>query len=137
MTKKLTIKEAITDLGMSEKTIRRRIQSGQLLAEKRGNQWLVLVNDDQNNGHDDQKPGQTDHPHRPSDHANEKPDPSAFISQLQSENQYLREQVDHLTQIVAMSQKNVAMLTEQLDSSRQMISDMRQRSWWKRAFRWR
>ena len=37
------------------------------------------------------------------------------------------EQINHLTQVVAMSQKNIAALTEQLDDSRQMIEDMRQR----------
>ena len=53
---------------------------------------------------------------------------------LESENRHLREQlarhaqqIDHLTQVVAMSQKNIGALTEQLDDSRQMIEDMRQR----------
>ena len=44
-------------------------------------------------------------------------------SQLESRD----EQVDHLTQVVAMSQKNIGALTEQLLDSRQMIEDMRQR----------
>ena len=47
----------------------------------------------------------------------------------------LTEQIDHLTQVVAMSQKNIGALTEQLDDSRQMIEDMRFRSWWQRIFR--
>jgi len=37
------------------------------------------------------------------------------------------EQIDHTHQVVAMSQKNIGALTEQLDDSRQMIEDMRQR----------
>lgn len=37
------------------------------------------------------------------------------------------EQIDHLTQVVAMSSKNIATLSEQLDTSRQMIEDMRNR----------
>ena len=120
MTKRLTIKEAITYLRLSEKTIRRHIKSGQLNAEKQGNQWFILVNDDPNHGHGGQKQGQTDYD-------NGQPDQPALIGQLQSENQHLREQVDHLTQVVAMSQKNIGALTEQLDDSRQMIEDMRQR----------
>ena len=59
MTKRLTIKEAITYLRLSEKTIRRHIKSGQLNAEKQGNQWFILVNDDPNHGHGGQKQGQT------------------------------------------------------------------------------
>ena len=39
----------------------------------------------------------------------------------------LTQEIDHLTQVVAMSQKNIGALTEQLDDSRQMIEDMRQR----------
>ena len=35
------------------------------------------------------------------------------------------QQIDHLTQVVAMSQKNIGALSEQLDSSRQMIEDLR------------
>ena len=71
------------------------------------------------------------------------------LERADSEIQHLREQftrcdghiesqtqeIDHLTQIVAMSQKNTAALTEQLDDSRQMIEDMRSRSWWKRILR--
>jgi len=44
----------------------------------------------------------------------------------------LTQQIDHLTQIVAMSQKNIAALTEQLFESRQVISDMRRRTLWQR-----
>ena len=50
-----------------------------------------------------------------------------IIEQLQSENAHLREQENHLTQVIAMSQKNIGALTEQLDDSRQLIEDMRQR----------
>ena len=45
------------------------------------------------------------------------------------------QQIDHLTQVVAMSQKNIGTLTEQLDTSRQMIEDMRLSPWWRRIFR--
>ena len=50
MTKRLTIKEAIEYFNLSEKTIRRRIKSGKLNAEKQGNQWVVLANEDSNGG---------------------------------------------------------------------------------------
>ncbi len=56
------------------------------------------------------------------------------LERADSEVQHLREQltekdnqINHIQQIVAMSQKNIGALTEQLDDSRQMIEDMRQR----------
>ena len=95
-----------------------------------------MVNSDPSNGHKDQTQGHTDHQNSQSDPDNGQPD-QPLIDQLQSENQYLREQVDHLTHIVAMSQKNIATLTDQLDASRVMIEDMRKRpSGWRRLFRW-
>jgi len=45
--------------------------------------------------------------------------------------QGLTEQIDHLTQLLAIKEKNVATLTEQL----QLIEDLRNRSWWPRVFR--
>ena len=58
----------------------------------------------------------------------------ARIAHLESQLARHAQQIDHLTQVVAMSQKNIGALTEQLDDSRQMIEDMRSRSWWKRLF---
>jgi len=46
----------------------------------------------------------------------------------------LTQQIDHLTQLLALKEKNVAALTEQLDDSRRLICDMRT-PWWKRLFR--
>jgi len=63
---------------------------------------------------------------------------SALLRQLEAKDEQLSrrdEQIDHFQQIVAMSQKNIGALTEQLDDSRQLIEDMRSRSWWKRIFR--
>ncbi|MCZ6676997.1 MAG: hypothetical protein O7E52_07080 [Candidatus Poribacteria bacterium] len=61
--------------------------------------------------------------------ATEEPDNhlKAQIERADSEIRHLREQVSHLTQVVAMSQKNIGALTEQLLDSQQMISEMRQR----------
>ena len=49
------------------------------------------------------------------------------IERRDCQNESMSQQIDHLTQVVAMSQKNIGALTEQLDDSRQMIEDMRQR----------
>ncbi len=123
---KLTIKEAAEHFNVSSITVRRKIKSGELDADKVGNQWFVHV--EQETYQNEQAVNQVDRP--------------VFTEQLQSEISHLREQlirrdkqIDHLTQVVAMSQKNIGALTEQLDGSRQMIEDMRSRSWWKRIFR--
>ncbi|MCH8295730.1 helix-turn-helix domain-containing protein [Candidatus Poribacteria bacterium] len=119
MTKTLTITEATQVLGCSDKTIRRWIESGKLTAEKVGRKWYVQVNVDV-----DQDINQE--PDLDSDSVNVQ-HLQAQLERADSEIQHLREQIDHLTQVVAMSQKNIGALTEQLDDSRQMIEDMRQR----------
>ncbi|MBI1924376.1 excisionase family DNA-binding protein [Candidatus Poribacteria bacterium] len=50
----------------------------------------------------------------------------------------LTREIDHLTQLLALKEKHVAVVTSQLETSREMIEDMRQRkpSVWKRIFRW-
>ena len=115
---KLTIKEAAEHFNVSSITVRRKIKSGELDADKVGNQWFVHV--EQETYQNEQAVNQVDQP--------------VFTEQLQSEISHLREQlarrdeqIDHFQQIVAMSQKNIGALTEQLDDSRQMIEDMRQR----------
>ena len=115
---KLTIKEAAEHFNVSSITVRRKIKSGELDADKVGNQWFVHV--EQETYQNEQAVNQVDLP--------------VLTGQLQSEISHLREQltrrdeqIDHFQQIVAMSQKNIGALTEQLDDSRQMIEDMRQR----------
>ena len=138
MTGQISLSQAMQHFGVSEKTIRRWIKQGKLHAEKVDGRWLIEISET-----NDRTPGQYD----------QLDDRTALIQQLQSEVEHLRSQLkeqlaekdkqidshaqqnDHLTQIVAMSQKNIGALTEQLNDSRQMIEDMRSRSWWKRIFR--
>lgn len=48
----------------------------------------------------------------------------------------LTREIDHLTQLLALKEKNLAVVTEQLDAERQMIEEMRNRDpLWKRLFR--
>jgi len=58
-------------------------------------------------------------------------DRTSLIAQLQSENEYLKEQVSHLTQLLAVSQKSIQQLTEQ---NQLLLADQRSRPWWKRIF---
>ncbi|MCZ6676676.1 MAG: helix-turn-helix domain-containing protein [Candidatus Poribacteria bacterium] len=150
MTKTLTITQAAKVHGVSDKTIRRWIESGKLSAEKIDRKWIVHVNLDIDRDNDPDNV--QDHVqslkaqleranadiHHFREHIAAK---DLHIEQCQSSNVLLTDQltekdkqIDHLTQVVAMSQKNIGALTEQLDDSRQMIEDMRSRSWWKRIF---
>ena len=175
MNQKLTINEAIDILGLSRSTIKRRIKSRELKAEKMGNQWFILLDPttrrnepktahrdpdigkiekeavhhdlergraetdvfhgEPDKGHYDTETGQLD-PTVLIDHLRSEID--RFSLQLERKDQQIEshaQQNDHLIQVVAMPQKNIGALTEQLDDSRQMVEDMRSRSWWKRIFR--
>ena len=128
---KLTIKQAIKRLKLSDSTIRRRIENGELQAEKIGNQWFIIEEDDQETIQGEEGIRQNDKVTLQNEEEvsqNDKVTPqSVLIPQLQSEISYLREQLDHHTQLLGLAQKNIGALTEQLSDSRQMIEDMRQR----------
>jgi hypothetical protein len=140
----IKISEAVEILGVADKTIRRWIDADKVEGKKINGVWHVDI--------DSAKV-------LVSDKAKDKPSIALLESLLLEKDKQIREkdarildlrdqltekdeqlsrkdeQVDHLTQIVAMSQKNIGALTEQLNDSRQMIEDMRSRSWWKRIFR--
>ncbi len=72
--------------------------------------------------------------HTQAEHSSEQ-----LITQLTSENTHLRDQVtekdkqiDHLQQLLAVSQKSIQQLTEQ---NQLLLHDTRKRTWWKRIFR--
>ena len=62
---------------------------------------------------------------------------TSMLDVLRSELDVKNEQIGHLI-LLAMQTKTTAALTEQLDTSRQMIEDMRRHKppVWKRIFRW-
>ena len=97
----MTIAEYAAHTGLADSTIRRRIKRGVLEAHQVDGRWLIDAND--------RKPKQT----------LEHDDQSALVNHLQSENAHLREQVDRLTQVVAMQTQSHAELTKQLPSPRQ------------------
>ena len=124
MTDRLSTQQAAEYFNVSERTIRRWIKEKKVKAELEKGRWFI---------HIDGQSGQNIRPIvQPDDRLHE---------QLASENQLLRDQLnekdqqigsliqqlDHSQQIAAFSQKNVTMLSEQLNDSRQMIEDMRQR----------
>jgi predicted site-specific integrase-resolvase len=128
MTGHLSLSEAMTFYGVSEKTIRRWIKQGKLKAHKQEGRWHIESND--------RTPGQND---RSDDRMLS---PEALIEQLQTENAHLRDQVTALTeqtaaltktldqsqQLLAVQTQTTQQLTDQLSSSRQLIADMQSRS---------
>jgi uncharacterized coiled-coil protein SlyX len=125
MSEWVTIKDAVGILGMSERTLRRHIAEGKIESRLEEGRRYVSVNGTANDM-------PTDMPIGIQQLLDEK---DARIQQLEDQLARHAQQIDHLTQVVAMSQKNIGALTEQLDDSRQMIEDMRTCSWWKRIFR--
>ena len=137
MTETMTTAEAAQHFNVSERTIRRWIQSGKLQAEGTNGQRFVRLD------------------RRTTECPNDRQMDNHLSIQLESENEHLRdqlqradseiqhlreqlvrrdEQIDHLTQLLAMQSKTTVALTERLH----MIEDMRRRkpSWFKRTFRW-
>ncbi len=132
--------QAAEHFGVNIKTIRRWIKSGKLSGTQIDGRWYVEISNT------DALQMSPDVPQMSSDALAETQSLREQLQRADSEIQFLREQsreqlqrrdeqINHLTQVVAMSQKNIGALTEQLDDSRQMIEDMRSRSWWKRIFR--
>ena len=102
----MSITEAAAHFDVSDKTIRRWIKSKRVDARKNGDgKWSVHV------GHAQPDTDRTEV--QPSDHA--------LVDQLQSENAHLRDQVDRLTQVLAMQTQQNSVLTNQLPPPRQPI----------------
>ena len=128
VTEHLSTQQAAKHFGVHERTVRRWIKSGKLPAELIEGRWLVQIADA--NVRDNGQPVMGN-AHNNGQDAESR---DRLYEHLNSEIRTLREQlaekdnqINHSQQIVAMSQKNIGALTEQLDDSRQMIKDMRQR----------
>ena len=91
MTRQMTVQDAAKYLHRSERTIRRKIKEGTLSADLVNGRWNVHIDVTNDMSSDN----------------------LALIDQVQSENEYLKEQVSHLTQLLAVSQKSIQQLTEQ------------------------
>ena len=101
----MSIDDAAAHLGVSRRTIYRRVQAGEIQDRQVNGQReiCVTVNDIES-----------------------QPD-NELVTQLRAEIEYLRQQNDHLTQVLALAQKNIATLTEQLANKDLLLEDMRQK----------
>ncbi len=146
MNTKITISTASQKLNLSPHSVKRWINQGKLNGEKLNGKWYVI--DDElfsqhlyingthlhtNNEHHLSTNGV--HLHTEIEHLKsiicekdkQLADKDARFEDFREQLSRRDEQIDHFQQIVAMSQKNIGALTEQLSDSRQLIEDMRQR----------
>jgi len=125
----IPISEAAEMLGLTERAVRYRISKGAMQSKMEDGKRFVLLDDEETvsgNGSDEFQ-------------GNFQilllEEKDSRILDLQTQVTEKDKQIDHLQQIVAMETKNVAMLTEQLNDSKQMLEDLRTRKpFWKRLF---
>lgn len=111
MDTKLSVNDAAHKLNISPQTTKRWINQGKLNGEKIKGKWFVANNE------------LFEH------HLVSKADTNEH--HMVDEIKYLREQVNHLTQLLAVSQKSIQQLAEQ---NQLLLADQRSRPWWKRIF---
>ena len=117
MTDWVTVKEAVGILSMSERTIRRYIAEGKLKSRLENGRRLVYVNQHDNGMSSD----------IPSDFA-------LLLKEKDARIQQLEEQIDRLTQLLAMTQKTASELTEQ---NQLLLYALRpKRRWYHRLLVW-
>ena len=119
----MTIAEAVQYTGKSEKTIRNYIRDGKLSSQKIDGKYQIEKEDLEKVFGTGNADGNL---------------PETFLvlkEQLLEKDQQLAkqgEQIDHLTQLLAISQKSIQQLTGQ---NQILLEDTRKRaSWWKRLF---
>ena len=132
----VTIPEAVTMLGLSERALRYRISKETIESKMEDGRRLVLVSLDENlpatfQGLLQEKDA------RISDLTNQN---STLRNQLSEKDRQINEkdsQIDHLTQLMALATKNVGILTEQLKAKDALIA-VHSQSWWnKLVFRFK
>lgn len=143
----ISTKQAATHFGVSAKTIRRWIQQGKLPAEQVDGRWVVRFLehkawrsknrlDAHEGSHDAHEGSQEEHPQKLMARADsEIAHLRLQLARRDEQIEALTNQMDHLMQLLAIAQKNVAQITDQLSAKRQMLSAQRHRSWWKRLIR--
>lgn len=137
MTDWVTIKEAIDYLGMSERTIRRHVAEGKITSRlENGRRLLYVGNHVKNaNGHDDSA-NEHANGNQFSQHADDMPTMplDLLLQEKDARIQQLEEQVERLSQLLAMAQKTADRLAEQ---NQLLLEDKRpKRRWYHRLFAW-
>lgn len=133
MGKWLTISEAVEVLGITERAVREKVKKDKIqskLEKRRRYVWIEPheVHHEQHHEIIQEKDARIE------DLQRQVGDLQDQLARRDNQIESLTQQIDHLTQIVAMSQKTVATLSEQLESSRLMIEDIR-KPLWRRIFK--
>jgi len=115
----MTVGEYAKKYGISEHTVYRKIEKGEIAAEKCQGNWTILVKDDLSEKKDN------------SVKDNEQDD--QLIEQLRDEIEYLREKLDQAQEDRQRADTIIMQLTKQLEKQTLLLEDMRDRSLWKRV----
>jgi DNA anti-recombination protein RmuC len=121
MAKWLTVQEAEKVLSLSERSIRRRIDSGKLESKKQGGRRIVRVDVES------EESATASDTRQVSDSDIE----SELVQQLRAENEYLRQE---LSQARERSDTIILQLTRQVEQSQRLLEYKRE-PWYRRWFR--
>ena len=137
MAKWLTVAELSSELGISERAVRKQIEEGKWTAKKRGNKWLI-----------DTEESSVDGTIKVNELRAEVDKMQAvllerdnLIDQLKTENEHLQTRLDEVLQESAHSRERsdtiIMKLTTQLEQHQLMLEDMRQRQpMWQKVKSW-
>jgi len=114
----MTVGEYAKKYGISEHTVYRKIEKGEIHGEKCQGNWTIIVKDDDNDSLDNsiKDNGQDDR----------------LIEQLRDEIEYLREKLDQAQEDRQRADTIILQLTKQLEQQTLMLEDLRNRSLWTR-----
>ena len=135
MTEQMPLEEAAQYLNVSERTLRRRIQSGKITANKIKGKWIVDINLDDNTEKTATRQQDADLSGQNGTNA----DLAELVSQLKSENEHLRgtnqQLLSSMDEARTRSDTIIMQLTTQLEGQTKQIEDLtRPRSLWQRLF---
>ena len=124
MTKRLTIPEVAKALGISIKSVRRRIEKQELEAEKVNGKWIVDISDQlrENSGQDSDQSELIDTLRDEIKHLRE------LLERRDLQNDSMSQQIDHLSQLLAVAHRSLQQVTEKF----QLLEDRRRFSFWQK-----
>ena len=113
----ITVSEAAEALEITPRAVRQRIAEDKLKAKKKGRSWYIKPSDDLASvvAEDDTEVK------------------GKLISQLQSENQHLREELKEKNRQLEQQNMIIMKMTQQMESQTLMLEDLRNRSLWTRV----
>ena len=125
MTEQMPLEEAAQYLNVSERTLRRRIQSGKITANKIKGKWIVDINLDDNTEKTATRQQDADLSGQNGTNA----DLAELVSQLKSENEHLRgtnqQLLSSMDEARTRSDTIIMQLSQQIDRQQLQLEDIR------------